>query len=76
MFLPQNIQFLLNLENILAGKLILEQALPAFATAWLRHCSSGQPKNLGVVLNLTFLLLILLFSTPGRFGNVIVVNSM
>ena len=34
MFLPQNIQFLLNLDTILAGKLILEQALPAFATAW------------------------------------------
>ena len=39
MFLPQNIQFLLSLVTILAGKLILEQALPAFATAWLRHCT-------------------------------------
>ena len=37
MLLPQNIQFLLNLYTILAGKLILEQALPAFATAWLLH---------------------------------------
>ena len=37
MFLPENIQFLLNLDTILASKLILEQALPAFATAWLHH---------------------------------------
>ena len=43
MFLPQNIKFLLNLDTILAGKLILEQALPAFATAWLRHCAVELP---------------------------------
>ena len=35
MFFPQNIQFLLNLDTILAGKLILEQALPAFATGYV-----------------------------------------
>ena len=35
MFLPQNIQFLLNLETVLAGKLILEQASPGFATAYV-----------------------------------------
>ena len=33
MFLPQNIQFLLNLNTILAGKLILKQALPASSLA-------------------------------------------
>ena len=39
MFLPQYIKFLLNLDTILACKLIQEQALPAFAAAWLRHCT-------------------------------------
>ena len=34
--LPQIIQFFLDLDTILAGKLILKQALPAFAPAWLR----------------------------------------
>ena len=33
MFLPQNIKFLLNLDIILAGELILKQVLPAFAPA-------------------------------------------
>ena len=32
-FLPRNIQFLLNLNTILAGKLILKQALPASSLA-------------------------------------------
>ena len=35
-------------DTILAGKLILEQAMPAFATAWLRHCN---------FLTLTYLLI-------------------
>ena len=33
MFLPQSIKFLLNLDKILAGKLILEQALHLLAFA-------------------------------------------
>ena len=49
MFFPQNIQFLLYLDTILAGSLILEQALPAFATAWLRHCPDVQ--QLTILLN-------------------------